>query len=303
MIRVIIIALALVAINTAAIAQELTQADIDARAAHRQISPRKIILIGDSTMQTNSGWGGEFCAKHLTANVQCVNLARGGRSSFSFRAEGSWALALNEMKTQGYVKTYVLIQFGHNDMPGKPGRSTDLQNEFPKFMTEYVKDVKAAGAVPILVTPLSRRSFKDGQIKNDLEPWAEKVRMVGAQNGAAIVDLNAASVAALNQMGALASLDLAQAAPSSDIIEAAKSGTTIDAPKPPPRPNIPNCAASQSAQNCAPPPIRQTGVPNGSVNKSFDYTHLGENGAKFFAAMMAKEIAKSVPELSEYLIP
>ena len=291
-------------VNTLAMAQDLSQIDREARAAHRQISPRKIILIGDSTVQTNSGWGGEFCAKHLTANVQCVNLARGGRSSFSFRAEGSWALALNEMKTSGYLKTYVLIQFGHNDMPGKPGRSTDLVIEYPKFMREYVNDVIAAGGVPVLVTPLSRRSFKDGQIKNDLEPWAEALRQIGRQENVAVADLNAASVLALNQMGALSSLELAQAPPPPDLIEAAKSGTTIAAPPAAPRPQPPaNCANMGNAQNCITTAPKQAGVPNGSYNKSFDYTHLGEAGAKLFAGIMAKELAKSVPELSDYLIP
>jgi lysophospholipase L1-like esterase len=34
----------------------------------------------------------------------------------------------------------VLIQFGHNDQPGKPERSTDLATEFPVFMRQYVAE-------------------------------------------------------------------------------------------------------------------------------------------------------------------
>ena len=37
-----------------------------------------------------------------------------------------YAIALSEMRTSGYQNIWVLIQFGHNDQPGKPGRSTDL---------------------------------------------------------------------------------------------------------------------------------------------------------------------------------
>ena len=35
----------------------------------------------------------------------------------------------------------VLMQFGHNDQPGKPGRSTDLQTEFPVNLANYIADV------------------------------------------------------------------------------------------------------------------------------------------------------------------
>ena len=48
-----------------------------------------IVLVGDSTTAVGSGWGGSFCAKHVTSNVACVNLGRGGRSSRTYREEGS----------------------------------------------------------------------------------------------------------------------------------------------------------------------------------------------------------------------
>jgi lysophospholipase L1-like esterase len=94
--------------------------------------------VGDSTTAVIGGWGPSFCAKHVTSFIACVNLARGGRSSGNYRAEGSWDLALAEMSTPGFVRTYVLIQFGHNDQPGKPGRSTDLATEFPANLRHYV---------------------------------------------------------------------------------------------------------------------------------------------------------------------
>ena len=124
---------------------------ISAQAAplQAQIKAIKIILIGDSTVQPGSGWGGSFCSQHLTSFAACVNLGRGGRSSASYIAEGSWQLALNEMSTPGFVSTYVLIQFGHNDQPGKPGRSTDLKAEFPVNIARYVTESRGKGATPI----------------------------------------------------------------------------------------------------------------------------------------------------------
>ena len=54
----------------------------------RMISASKIILVGDSTTAVMGGWGPSFCAYHVTSFAACVNLARGGRSSGSYFAEG-----------------------------------------------------------------------------------------------------------------------------------------------------------------------------------------------------------------------
>ena len=178
----------------------------------------RLILVGDSTMAPRSGYGNALCAR--LQQVACLNLARGGRSSMSFRAEGLWdtVLALlNERGENGQrQKTLVLIQFGHNDQPGKPGRSTDLATEFGPNMAGYVKDVKAAGGEVLLVTPLTRRAFKDGELANDLRPWAEAVIHVGAEQGVPVLDLNAISHAAVAAMGQPAADTLAEAPPRFD---------------------------------------------------------------------------------------
>ena len=129
-------------------------------AAPQSSLPRvRIVLVGDSTTAVRSGWGPGFCAD-VVEQVACVNMAKGGRSTSSYRAEGSWAKVLDELKRNAeYESTYVLIQFGHNDQPLKPGRSTDLVKEFPANMRRYAEEVKATGAKPVLITPLARRFF------------------------------------------------------------------------------------------------------------------------------------------------
>src|SRR6185312_5166126 len=112
----------------------------------------KIILIGDSTTQDRSGWGLGFKQFVDTNRAECINLAMGGRSSMSFMKEGRWT---NALALKG---DYYLIQFGHNNQPGKPGRSTDMPT-FVADMTKYVDDALAIGAKPILVTPLTRRQW------------------------------------------------------------------------------------------------------------------------------------------------
>lgn len=96
-----------------------------------QPAPVRIILVGDSTVAPGNGWGPGFCAD-VVPQVTCVNTAKNGRSTSSYCAEGSWGQVMDALKNNsGLRSTYVLIQFGHNDQLGKPGRSTDLATEFP----------------------------------------------------------------------------------------------------------------------------------------------------------------------------
>jgi lysophospholipase L1-like esterase len=242
----------------------------------QRINPSKVILVGDSTTAVVGGWGPSFCGYHVTSFLACVNLARGGRSSGSYRAEGSWDLALAEMRTPGYKNVWVLIQFGHNDQPGKPGRSTDLKTEFPVNLRRYVAETRAAGAKPILLTPLTRRIFKNGVLENDLEPWSKVVRQVAAEMQVPLVDLNARSVAAVQAMGETASNAFAQM----------PEGSVAVGPPPP------NAQATEIAV-----------LPTASPKLSFDRTHLGRFGADFFANMVAAELIKVVPEMRPSLLP
>jgi lysophospholipase L1-like esterase len=259
----------------------------------RPIRVSKIVLVGDSTTAVIGGWGPSFCAKHVTSSLACLNLARGGRSSASYRAEGSWTVALGELANPAFERTYVLIQFGHNDQPGKPGRSTDLATEFPANLKSYVAEARAKGAVPILVTPLTRRQFKDGKLIRDLEPWAETTRKVAADTGAPLLDLHQLSADAVDHMGALAATRFAQTPPCEAVRVAAASGTTVP-------------GATCNAPAAAPAPAVQDNAavePQGQAKRSFDYTHLGDEGADYFAAMVTRELARVAPDLRPMLVP
>ncbi|GHH58873.1 rhamnogalacturonan acetylesterase [[Pseudomonas] boreopolis] len=255
------------------------------------IHASKVILVGDSTTAVQGGWGPAFCADHVSSFLACVNLARGGRSTYNYRAEGSWDIALHEMRSGGYERTWVLIQFGHNDQPGKPGRSTDLAGEFPANLRRYVEDTRAAGAIPVLVTPLTRRQFRDGRLIDDLGPWAEAVRRVAAQMQVPLIDLHARSQALVQGMGPVLAMRLAQAPATPEQVSAAQAGTTVAAAAP----NAPASAAPRQDNAAA--------EPMGQPKRAFDYTHLGPEGAALFAALVADELARNVPQMRRMLIP
>jgi len=160
------------------------------------VSGPRIVLVGDSTVTDDAGWGLGF-KLFLTGGVECINTARGGRSSESFMREGRWT---NALALKG---DYYLIQFGHNNEPGKPGRSTDMPPVVAN-MNQYVDDARAIGAKPVLVTPLTRRQWDKehpGRIKSSLAPYAEEVRKIGAEKQVPVVDLQARSIELCESLG------------------------------------------------------------------------------------------------------
>jgi len=224
--------------------------------------PLRFILVGDSTMANTTGYGDALCARIVRSDT-CLNLAKGGRSSGSYRAEGRWDEVEGLLRGHAaYRATYVLIQFGHNDQPGKPGRSTDLATEFPANMARYVQEVKALGGIPVLVTPLTRRTFKDGVVENSLNAWADVVRATATAQHTALLDLNAESYAAVQAMGQDEADSLAMA----------------------PRP-----------ANYDAPAIGKVEAA-GAVKTTFDRTHLGAKGSALFSGMVEQELKHALPE-------
>ena len=246
----------------------LSGPSISAAHAAAPLLPLRVILVGDSTMATRSGYGDALCAR-FKPGTSCVNLARGGRSSGSFRAEGRWDEVQALLRDgAAYRASVVLVQFGHNDQPGKPGRSTDLVTDFPANMARYASEVRQLGGVPVLVTPLTRRSFKGAYLKDDLAPWSSATRKVAQQQKVALLDLNSLSADAVQQMGQQEADTLAMAPPPNET-------TAPSAP-----------AGSE---------------PQGTPKSAFDRTHVGPKGANLFSAMVARELVRLLPSVAASL--
>lgn len=156
-------------------------------------------LAGDSTVTDTAGWGKAFAAR-LGPEVECVNFSSGGQSSKSFLDNGRWK------KTLEAKPAFVLIQFGHNDMPGKgPHRETDPETTYRANLLLFVKEARAIGARPILVTSMARRIFDKEKIRGELRPYAEAMKKVAAEENVPLVDLFARSIELLEKLGPTAS--------------------------------------------------------------------------------------------------
>jgi len=157
----------------------------------------RIVLVGDSTVNDEGGWGPGFRA-FFGSDVEVLNFAQNGRSSKSFLDEGWWAKAL------ATEPNYILIQFGHNDGPGKgPERETDPRTTYRSNVARYVDEARIAGAVPVLVTSIVRRVFTpEGKIKLDaLVPYVEAVRALAVEKKVVLIDLYALTLAQAERLG------------------------------------------------------------------------------------------------------
>jgi lysophospholipase L1-like esterase len=229
----------------------------------------KIVLVGDSTVATGGGWGPGFCAD-FSSNVTCVDDALNGRSSKSFIDEGAWKKALDEHGD------YYLIQFGHNDQKTIPALHTDADTTFQTNLHRYIADVRAIGAVPVLVTSLSRRSYKDGALVEDLTAYADAAKKVGAEEYITVIDLNQMSVQMLKGV-------------TQEQADKFDKGVDPDTGKPA------LVAAKDGVTATA------SGIDAPAV-AALDRTHLNPYGQKVFGRTVADAIVKTQVELGPDLI-
>lgn len=144
----------------------------------------KVYLVGDSTVchydenysipYNRYGWGMKFAEQFN--GVEVINLALSGRSSRSFLAEKNY----QTLKSSLGKGDYLFIQFGHNDektdesvypglgtYPGldwstldTSGKDSQGRYSYEYLLTAYyINLAKNKGAVPVLVTPITRRNI------------------------------------------------------------------------------------------------------------------------------------------------
>lgn len=158
----------------------------------------KIVLVGDSTVNDQGGWGYGF-KQFLSSDAECFNTAANGRSSKSFMSEGRWT---NALALKG---DYYFIQFGHNDEPGKgPTRETDPATTYTENLARYVDEARAIGGKPVLVTSLTRRVFDKSEpdkLKPNLLPYVDAMKKLAAEKKVPLIDLHTSSVALCEKIG------------------------------------------------------------------------------------------------------
>lgn len=177
-----------------------------ARAAIAAVpSPVTVWLAGDSTMaekQANkrpeTGWGEAFGALFRPGEVRIVNRAMNGRSTRTFIAEGRWQAIVDSL----HPGDYVFIQFGHNDESKEKIDRYTAPDDFRRNLARMVADVRAKGGLPVLMTPVYRRSFDaSGQPRDTHGEYPDITRAVASELHVPLVDMHRGSREVLARFG------------------------------------------------------------------------------------------------------
>lgn len=194
----------------------LTMLALPAFAEGELLGRVRIHLLGDSTVASYSqsmnsqtditGWGQALEAV-MNDSVTVFNHARSGATTKMF-LEGTaayygalWHTVLKDVKSGDYV----LIQFGHNDSNTRKynavpdGENANNyygipQGEYQENLTKMVRDIKNAGAIPVLVTAPERKTHAQYSSQNYADTFngfMTSVHTVSQNENVPLIDLNA----------------------------------------------------------------------------------------------------------------
>lgn len=162
-----------------------------------------VYLIGDSTMSIKEkraypemGWGVPF-VHFFDTTVFIDNQAKNGRSTRTFLEEKLWQPVYQHLKKGDYV----FIQFGHNDESKEKKDRYTTPDQYKNNLLRFINETKTKKAIPILLTPVSRRRFKDGKAIESHELYSGLVREVVATTGVDFIDLDKKSIELYQQLG------------------------------------------------------------------------------------------------------
>lgn len=201
--------------------------DIAAGSSRVNESAPVIFLIGDSTVKNGKGkgdggqwgWGSFFDSFFDTGRISVENHALGGRSSRTFYTEDLWNKVLPGIRKGDYL----FIQFGHNDggslntgrarasLPGTGEESETVIMErhggpeevftYGHYLRIYIRQAKAAGAVPIVLSPTPGNRWTNGKMNRMTETYTKWAKEAAEEEGVAFIDLNGLVADKCDRMG------------------------------------------------------------------------------------------------------
>lgn len=162
-----------------------------------------VYMIGDSTMSIKekraypeTGWGMPF-VNFFDSTVTIDNRAKNGRSTKTFVSEGLWQPVADNIKEGDYL----FIQFGHNDEV-KTKASYTPEDDFKKYLVQFVTLARSKKAIPVLITPVARRKFDENGKVVPMHPiYTPLVKQVAQENNVLMIDLDQKSQDLLQELG------------------------------------------------------------------------------------------------------
>ncbi len=172
-----------------------------------------LFIIGDSTVHNSSGefkgWGDVVWQYFDTNRIEIQNHAKGGRSSRTYRTQGSWSNVLASARKGDFV----IMQFGHNDagplddtnrargtLPGLGDETKEIYNPITRqkevvhtygwYIRQYIREAREAGMIPIVCSPVPRVPRRPVELSNiETNQYAFWAHSVAKEENACFVDL------------------------------------------------------------------------------------------------------------------
>jgi len=154
-----------------------------------------VYLIGDSTMSNKkteaypeTGWGMPF-KYFFDSTVIVDNRAKNGRSTRTFISENLWQPVADKLEEGDYV----FIQFGHNDESKEKADRYTTPEQYKDNLIKFITETRARKANPVLLTPVSRRKFKDRTAQETHKEYSSLVIEVAVQQNVPLIDMDVKS--------------------------------------------------------------------------------------------------------------
>ena len=172
----------------------------------------RVALVGSSACQSYGnkdprliyGWG-EVLGEYFNPRVKILNFAISGYSSKSFIERGKWE------KTLASKPHYVFITIGANEPKKDPKRHTEPNTTYRANILRFIRETRAAGASPVLVTlnqslrwdkQNQRADFFNGKVfRADREPYSAVMRELAVSEKVPCIDLAKAQQETMEKMG------------------------------------------------------------------------------------------------------
>ncbi len=165
-----------------------------------------VFIMGDSTVTdqpaetpyapgvTYCGWG-QMLPLYLGTGFAVSNHAHSGLSTETFRERGHYDVMLPQVRPGDIV----LIQFGHNDQK-RVHLAADTG--YTENLLRFIRELRAKGARPVLVTSLARNTWKSPTEYNDLlAKYAEAMKRIGQSENVPVLDLHGLMMSKLLSAG------------------------------------------------------------------------------------------------------
>src|SRR5215471_1710429 len=158
-----------------------------------------LFLMGDSTVcdqpsEPFNSWG-QMITRFFKPVIAVSNQAESGESVAGALAKGRLDKIWGDMKRGDYL----FVQFGHNDMKST---APDALERYTDDLRRVVDETRKRGGIPVLLTPVSRRSFDEhGKIANSFRGYPDAVKLVASEKSVPLIDLQAMGAAFYEALG------------------------------------------------------------------------------------------------------